>query len=166
MILVLLTLVLSFFQLTLVPYLFEAMQGVNIVLAFIIAWSMLRAGREAIGLAFLGGLILSLFSNIHFGFLPLFFVLVAFSSSMSMGETFNNNYFFVGLFGLLWCLLFELMVMLSYLFASHPVELGSYITHVMLRNSLINTAIILLFTPLFRRYESMFVRPKEIGIKH
>lgn len=119
-------------QLTLLPFLGSWFFQADIVLACIIIWSILRGGREVLLLGFIAGLLLSHFSLLHFGFLPLFYVLIAYLSSLITVDMLQGHWVVVGALALMMTALFEILVGLSLAFAGYPLDLSRYAMHVML----------------------------------
>lgn len=161
MLLFFLTSILCFLQLTLIPETWIGQAGINIVLSYIISISMWRGGKEAIALAFWGGFLLSLFSFLHFGFLPLFYVLIAFFSSLSTGDIFKNSILMMASFGFMWTMLFEILIVISLLFAGYPIDLPQYSLHIILIRSLLNTGIILISLTLLNKIGYILIPDKD-----
>ena len=139
------------------PELFGLGLGVNLFLSFVLACSMHRSGREAITVAFLGGMFLAVYSNLNFGYLPLFYVLVAYLSSLVTGDVFKNS-FFLALMGFVWVMLFEILVAFSLLSSGHIINMPLYSLRVVFGSALINSGLVLVFTVLVRAYSDYLFR--------
>jgi rod shape-determining protein MreD len=144
------TLVIVVMQVTFVPLLFVGQAALDLVLVGIILWSILRKGQEALVMAFVCGLLLGQFSILHFGFLPLFYVLIAYLASLGPLDVLRGNWLLTGLFGMGLATLFELLIVLSLFFTGRQIELPAYLWHVVVVRVFLNTALMMLLFPLGR----------------
>lgn len=158
-----LLLLLSLLQITLVPTVFGGLPMLDLVITFVVGWSVLRDGKEAMLLAFVGGLIVSQFSTTHFGFLPLFFVLIAYLSSLLAADRYDRHPALLAIYGILLMSLYELLIWLSALFSGLSWSTGTYFFQFALVRILANTGMLLIIFPLLRRLVGFLYQPK-IGI--
>ncbi len=157
----LLIMFLIFFQVTLIPQLMSNTIIMDSVLVGIISISVIRGGQEALPLAFVAGMLLSVFSTIHFGFLPLMYVVSAFGSSLLSYDVFRRNISFVILWGGLWCLLFEILVLFAYMLSGIDLNPVHYFLQVVLSRTIINAGLLILCLPLCKWIEHAFYQQQD-----
>ncbi|OIP95607.1 hypothetical protein AUK40_05895 [Candidatus Wirthbacteria bacterium CG2_30_54_11] len=166
MIIILIGLVLCFLQITFVPQVAGPAIVIDLVAVFILTWSMIRGGNEALLLGFICGLILSPFSTLHFGFLPLFYTLIAFGSSLVTADHMQQLPWVRIAWAGVWCFVLELMLYLTYVFSGYPATIGGYGLHTALPRMLINTGAITIITPVCMLLRDTLSHQTVIGIKH
>jgi len=149
--LILIGLVLTFLQITLIPGLSRDGVFVDLVVPYLIAVAIVRQGREGLLMAFVLGLVISHYSGIHFGFLPLFYVVIAFLSSLVHHERDNANLPLTlsAACGLM--VLFEIFVLMSFLFSGFITWQKDYIITLLLPRLFFNLLVFVLFFPLLRK---------------
>jgi len=153
------TVILVFLQMTLVPAAFGGQAPLDILLVSLIIWSVLTEGKGAIGLAFIGGLLLSHFSTLHFGFLPLFYVLLTYLASLVQLESGRANLLITTAVGGTLFLVFELLLILSYTFSGYPWGGEMYLRQVVLVRVLANTGLLLILFPLYQKLVGWLSHP-------
>ncbi len=166
MVLVSIGLFFCFLQITFVPQVIGSGIVIDLVAVFILTWSMLRGGNEALLLGFICGLVLSPYSTLHFGFLPLFYTILAFGSSLVTAEHMQQIPWVRVAWSGVWCFVLELMLFLTYFFSGYPVSISGYVLHTALPRSLINTGAVALFTPVCVLLRDRLIHQTVIGIKH
>jgi rod shape-determining protein MreD len=87
----------------------------------VVCWALLRGSAEGVVWAFIGGLVLDLFSGGPMGGLTLAYVVVAFLAGRQWGRELGSAAFQSLLLGLGLCFLFHVLLLLVLTWAGHPV---------------------------------------------
>jgi rod shape-determining protein MreD len=128
-------------QASLLPSLGLATVRPDIVLQCVVIWAVLRGVREALPWAFVGGLLLDLFSAGPFGTAALAMVLVAFCSSAGQFSVFRSNFLLPVLIVFPASLLYG--VVFLFLLRTHqlPVDWIGALQQTVMPNAIVNTAL-------------------------
>ena len=112
----------------------------ELVVTAVAIWAVLRGVREALPWAFIGGLLLDLFSHGPFGTAPLALVLVAFCSSVGEASVFRTNFLLPTIIVFWASVLYGLLYL--FLLRTHqmPVEWLGTLRHSVLPSALLSTA--------------------------
>jgi cell shape-determining protein MreD len=157
------TIVLCLIDLAFIPALHIQPLHIEVFFAAITAWSLLRSGKNALLAAFVGGLIINSFSDLRFGFYPLFFTITTLMASFSVLERTQNNTVFLLLYCLGISLLLELFILISTLLQHYHPNLLQYGTQVLVPSTLIHTLLILVFVPALRPLARLIQHSEELS---
>ena len=125
----------------------------DLVLLCVVAWAALRGVREALPWAFVGGLLLDLFSGGLFGLSALALVLVAFCSCIGEVRVFRSAYILPSMTAFWGSILYGLLLLFFLTSLRQPVDWLPALRHVIVPGALLNTACAPVVYALLRRVE-------------
>ena len=97
---------------------------------------------------------LNQYSALHMGFLPLFYVVIAYLATLVSSDMIDNNWLLAVVLGFTLSGLFELLVLLSFWFGGHNLFTLDYLSQIVLVRVLLNTTFMLLLFPVLRALNS------------
>lgn len=111
----------------------------DLVLLCVVVWAVLRGVREALPWAFVGGLLLDLFSGGPFGVSSLALVLVAFFSSVGEVSIFRSHYILPVLTAFWGSILYGVLFLFLMTTMHHPVDWLPALRYVVVPSAVLNT---------------------------
>jgi rod shape-determining protein MreD len=125
----------------------------DLVLLCVVVWALLRGARQALVWAFVGGLLLDLFSGGPFGTSALALVLVAFCSSVGEVGVFRSAYILPLLVAFWGSILYGLLFLFLMTTLRHPVDWVPALRHVVVPDAVLNTLCVPVVYALLSRVE-------------
>lgn len=110
----------------------------DLVLIAVAVWAFLRGPAEGAVWAFIGGLLLDLFSAGPFGSIALALLLVSFFTSRQWGRELGSTFLQLTLLMLIACFLYHVLMLLGLAWAGHAVDWRYDLAHVAAPSAVLN----------------------------
>jgi rod shape-determining protein MreD len=153
--------VVASFQLTLFSDMFDQMVKLDIFFVFLVLWSLARHGEDSFLIAFFGGLYISHYSDIHFGFLSLFYVVLVYIASLMKQDVVEGHFLMVFGVSLLLSAVFELLLLFSFWFGGVQFSLGQYLMGRMIWRIFWHSLIITIMYPMVAKISELYFEKQK-----
>jgi rod shape-determining protein MreD len=113
----------------------------NLVFLAVVSWGLLRGSAEGMIWAFIGGMVLDLFSGGPMGSITLALLLVAFVVGRQWGRELGSLTLQLVILALILCFLYHVLLLLTLVWTAYPVDWAYSLTRVAAPSAVLNAVL-------------------------